>query len=359
MQNSTIPEVADLTADWFTATLRSGGTISDDRSVTEVSLERLGTEESMMSLLFRAHLSYDTPAAGPERLVVKLASESDRMRGVAQLFGFYRREVLFYHQFSANAVARMPQCYRAEMHPEEPFFVVVMDDIGGGRAVDQLDGLNLADTKQALDAIADFQAPNWGTDLMPYAETFLPFDCEPLHMVIPANVENEWGIAKPKLNGELAPEVVDLLDNFGAICSEVLRAMNGPDTLIHGDYRADNLSFDGDGMLMFDFQLASIANGAVDVAYLVSQSVDEAVVAEHGDALLQHYLDRLATHGITMTFDEARPAYEAALLFFLQIPMSLLVGEGMPERADALGRTMLRRASAEILRTGAHKRFGQ
>jgi hypothetical protein len=357
MHSTAIPTGDDLTPEWFTATFRSTGTISETNSVTDVSLVRVGIGESMMSLLYRAELTYDKAESAPSRVVVKLASDSERMRGVAQLFGFYAREVLFYHEFSAKTEAKIPQCYLAKIHPEEPFFVIVMEDIGGGRAVDQIVGLNLADAKTAIEAIADFQAPNWGADLSEFAQVFMPFDSEPLHMVIPDNMENDWSVAKTKLNGELAPEVIDFLDGFRAVCSDILRAMNGPDTLVHGDYRADNLSFDGQQMLMFDFQLACIANGATDVAYLISQSVDDAVAAEQGDALLELYVARLATHGINVSVEEIRPAYEAALLFYLQIPFSMLVGEGMPVRAEELARTMVRRANAEILRTGAHRRF--
>jgi hypothetical protein len=45
-------------------------------------------------------------------------------------------------------------------------------------------------------------------------------------------------------------------------------------------------------------------------------------------------------------------------VFYLSIPVGLLTFEGVHERGDRLARTMLRRASAEILRTGAHLQFG-
>lgn len=357
MHSTDIPAVSDLTPAWFTAVLRDSGTLAATSNVTEVQLDRIGDDESMMSALYLASLTCDTAGEAPDRVVVKLASTSEEMRMTAALFRFYDREVLFYDRFAHTVDARIPGHHLARMHPEEPQFVIVMEDIGGGRQVDQITGLDLPDTMAAMDAIADFQAPNWGADLSAHADTMIPFDSEPLHMLIPDNFANGWQRTKPKLTDEIAPEVVEMCDRFGEICPQILEAMNGPDTVIHGDYRAENLSFDSEGILLFDFQLACIAHGAVDVGYCLSQSVRSDVLSEHGDALLERYIDRLAGHGIDLGIDDARRACQASMIFHLQIPFQVLSADGLPDRAEQLARTMLRRASTEIVRTGAHLRF--
>jgi len=59
-----------------------------------------------------------------------------------------------------------------------------------------------------------------------------------------------------------------------------------------------------------------------------------------------------------MDMDEAMDCYRAALVFYLSIPVGMVAMEHVPERALELGQAMVRRASAEILRTGAHEQFG-
>ncbi len=47
-----------------------------------------------------------------------------------------------------------------------------------------------------------------------------------------------------------------------------------PTTMIHGDYRADNLFFEADGTVAaLDFQLIGTGRGAYDLAYFVTQSL--------------------------------------------------------------------------------------
>jgi hypothetical protein len=358
MFSTSIPTTDDLTPEWFTDTLRASGALDAEGKVTAVSLAPLGKDESMMSRLQMASLSYEGATAGPDQVVVKMSSPAEKERFVAGMFKFYEREIRFYNEFAARTTIRRPACHLAEIHPENPDFVLVLEDIGGRRSVDQVDGLNFADTLTAIDAMVELQAPFWGADLESASETFFKFDSEGLHALIPDAFHNDWVPTKERYGDRMHPEVVALADRFREVCADVLRAMNGPqDTLIHGDFRADNFLFDDDGVIVFDYQLAAVSHGAVDLAYMLSQSVDSEVMATRADELIEHYITQLAAHGISVTADDIMPAYEAALVFYLQLANSLLVSESMPERSKQLGWVMFERASAEILRTGAHLRF--
>lgn len=356
MYNEAIPTVDELSPSWFTSLLRSSGELAGDISVTDVVLEPIGAEESMMSTLFAADLTHDANTDAPSRLIVKLTSPSEAQRFIAGLFRFYEREIRFYHEFASEMPVRIPKSYAAQIHPEEQRFVLVLEDVGGRRAVDQLDGLGLDDTLTAVDALARMHAPFWGRDLSAVAETFIPFASDGMKLVIPDAFANDWGAIRERMLDVMPADVINVCDRFTAIAPAVLDAMGGPDTLIHGDFRADNLLFDEE-ILVLDFQLAAIANGAVDLAYMVSQSVADEVAAAHGEEFMARYLQGLAEQGIVLDRDVADLAYAAASIFFLQIPMSMLVNPDLPERSKALALSCLRRASAEILRTGAHRRF--
>ncbi len=359
MDAATIPTVNELTPTWFSGVLRSNGELDDSTSVATAEISRFGSDESMMSALYRAVLTYDGPTAAPTSLIIKLASDSPEQRFVAGLAKFYEREIRFYTEVANEDDRGRSGCYMASINTEDQSFVLVLDEISGRRQVDQITGVGYEDAVAALVELADLHVPFWGQDLDSEAETFLRFDSPMLHALIPDMFGGDWEKARPRVADELPAEVVALFDNRRHNTTKLLESMHRPDTFCHGDYRIDNLLFDTDGsVIALDYQLGSIAHGMTDVAYFISQSVADDVAAEHADELIRVYIERLATHGIEIDFDEAMTPYRAGLVFYVSIPVGILTFEGVPPRADQLARTMLRRASAEILRTGAHLEFG-
>lgn len=360
MGDVAIPTVDDLTPEWFTEVLRSNGRLDEVMKVSAVDLQRFGSSESMMSALYRVGLTYDGDSDGPASLIVKLASESDEQRFIASVFKFYEREIRFYNEHAAQVSVSIPRCLLAAIDPDDHSFVLVLEEISGRRQVDQVNGLSFDDARVALLNLDDLHAPFWGKDLDAEAETFFRFDSPLMQSVMPDHFAGEWAKVRGKVLDELAPEVIELCDSRPEWTGALLQAMQTPDTICHGDFRADNLLFDeGDGLLALDFQLAAVSHGMTDVAYLISQSVDDEVASTRADELIDVYLERLAAHGIVLDRDEAMVPYRAGVVFYLSIPVSLLILEHVPERADRLGRAMLRRASAEIIRTGAHLRFNR
>ena len=73
------------------------------------------------------------------------------------------------------------------------------------------------------------------------------------------------------------------------------RLARPPWTLLHGDFRLDNLFFAAGGMWAADFQTVARGRGACDLAYFVTGSADADV--DEG-ALVAAYCDELALLGI-------------------------------------------------------------
>ncbi len=358
MHSATIPTIDDLTPAWFTSALHSSGALDDEYQVTAVELSPFGDAASMMSSLHRAALTYDGPTTAPGSLVVKLASPSEGQLFVAGLFKFYEREIRFYDEIAERMTIEVPRCHLAAINPENQHFVLVLDEVSGRRAIDQIDGVGRADAETALRELASLHAPHWGSDLSSKSSTFLPFDGPLLHQVLPDHFAGDWAKVRPKVAKELPAAFVELCDNWSTIAPAVLAGMHGPDTLCHGDFRSDNLLFDADGeVLVLDYQLAAVASGLTDVAYFISQSVDDEVAAAHGDELIQIYVDQLASLGIEIDHADAMDRYRAGLVFYISIPVGMLAFDHTPERADQLGRTMLRRIAAEAERSDTYRRF--
>jgi thiamine kinase-like enzyme len=118
-----------------------------------------------------------------------------------------------------------------------------------------------------------------------------------------------------------------------------------PATLCHGDYRADNIMFDGNDPAVIDFQLIGVGSGMYDVGYFISQSIATDVRRGHDKELVNVYLERLETHGITIDRDEMWRQYLIAVCFCVTYGVTTFGGfPEQNERGQQLLQDMLLRA---------------
>ena len=114
--------------------------------------------------------------------------------------------------------------------------------------------------------------------------------------------------------------IASWLDQHG---EAVARRLHGdaPETLIHGDFRYDNLFFDDapDPVVVIDWQLASRGAGAYDVAYLLGGALRADVGHSDELALLRAYHDELLAGGVKdYPYERFARDYARALLVVLQ-----------------------------------------
>ena len=86
----------------------------------------------------------------------------------------------------------------------------------------------------------------------------------------------------------------------------------GPQTVVHADFRLDNMLFTpGDpSPVVVDYQTIGWGSGAYDLAYFVGGSLEPEVRAADVDVLVTGYHEALGDHGVTgYTLDELRADY--------------------------------------------------
>jgi aminoglycoside/choline kinase family phosphotransferase len=349
MTTPLIPTIDMLDATWFTNTLRAGGHLADDQAVSKATAVRMGAGEGMASILWRVTLTYEQPTDAPTSVIVKLATDDPHRLFIMQSAKFYAREVRFYAELAADAPVRVPQCLHAAIDPETSLFILVLEDVGPLRPVDQLVGCGFEDAIQALRTLAKFQARWWGQDLSDLATTFIPMDDGFNQFVVPILHGQSWPAARDA-RPDLWPEDVSVfLDGFVAKVPQILEGLMGPNTLNHGDYRVDNLLWDGDDILVLDFQMSAIASGLMDFAYFVAQSIRKEVRSERFDDLLNAYLSELAANGVELDRDVALDKYRRALVFGFMWPLGLMGSyETLDPRGRELAEAMLERHLAAV-----------
>jgi aminoglycoside/choline kinase family phosphotransferase len=135
-------------------------------------------------------------------------------------------------------------------------------------------------------------------------------------------------------------------------------ARTTPFSVIHGDYRLDNLLFDGatGEATVVDWQTAAIGPPLRDVAYLLGTSLPSEVRREYEKQLLSEYHDALVSEGIAeYGFEQCWDDYR---LGQLQGPMITVLGciYAAAERsgqADAMFLAMAHRSCAAIRELGS------
>jgi hypothetical protein len=338
-----IPTIDMLDAGWFTTALQTAGQLAVDRSVVSALPTRIG-EAGVMSLLWRVNLDYDGPTSSPKSVIVKSATDDPHRLFIAQSAKFYTREVRFYRELAAVAPLRTPQCFYADIDPETSQFLLVMEDVGHLRSVDQLDGCSFEDAASALRTIARFHAQWWDVDLSDVATTYFPMNGDFNQFVVPMLYSDGWAAAKANCPELWPADVTTYMDDIARRIPDILDGIMGPNTLAHNDYRVDNLLWDGDEVVVLDFQLSAVAHGIVDFTFLVAQSLSSQARQEHFDDLLDIYLAELSANGIELDRASALDKYRRALIFGFLWPLGMMAGYAdLAPRSRQLANTMLER----------------
>lgn len=335
----TIPEsVDDVDAAWLAEAIGA--------EVRSVELDQIGAGIGVSSALYRARCDGD----GPASVVVKLPALDEAAVFTSTMLRMYIREVRFFDELAADSPIRVPACHFGAVDEETSSFVVVMEDLGGMRVVDQNAGMELADAERAVDELARWHARWWGeARLIAERGTAVALDDPIYPAVLPLVFGEGWEKLQAELD-DIAEPIRRVAPGWSDAMPTMLRSLaTGPTTLTHGDYRADNILFGDDGSLaLLDFQLIGVGSGAYDLAYFVTQSLDAAVAADHEKALFRRYAEALVAAGVpesetTQLWDD----YRTAALFCLAYPV--IASRGM-DLSDARQRTLVEQMNTRFAR---------
>ena len=309
-----IVDQAGITPAWMTDVFRSSGAIDDTTTVASAEVRSLGDKGGLLSELYRVTLSYDG-TNGPASVIVKLPINDETQRFTADVLGFYPRELAFYEQIAPNAPFDSPAVHGSRLAEDSTDFVLVMEDAGGLRSVDQLEGAQLGDITTSLTKMAEFHAAWWEhPDIPAMSATFLPVDNDVYRAALPGVFEGGWAPCQEVAGDLLTPETIAFGDRFGSLVPWLLEQMQTPTTFVHGDWRSDNVFYgEDDSVTMIDFQISGFAAGMYDVGYFLGQSVDSDLRFGKDEEFVRHYLSVLSANGVDYSFDDAWEKYKVVL----------------------------------------------
>lgn len=335
MKRAAIPRGPDeLTAAWLGAGLHRSGLVPDAR-VAGFRVEELGAGSGFIGQILRVHLEYGGPAPGaPQTLIAKFPIPLERNRGLGELLNVYEREIRFYAELADRVALPTPRCYWSALDPSpltgreaaverllerlpEPVVrglvawtlrfgtrrgrrrsVLCLEDLAPARVGDQVAGCSAATAERALRALAVHHAALWDDDSLdslhwvPRVDALARFS----HVLFRRSRRVFFESYGDQLPAWL-PALAEWLDARGS--AVLSRLGSRPRTLLHGDYRLDNLFFSDDGTVTaVDWQVVSRGRAGWDVAYFISGNLEPEVAARAEPALLEAYLGELRARGV-------------------------------------------------------------
>lgn len=342
--------IEQVDATWMTTVLRGSGAIGSDTSVSGIGVEPFAVGAGLLSLLYRASLQYEG-GGGPATVIVKFPIDIPHQRSLADALGFYPREVRFYREVAPQSPVRTPLVHAAMMAPDSTDFVVVMEDLSGYESTDQRVGASWEQAMASIDAMAALHA-RWHEHpgLADLADTFPPMLNPGYLHGLPPIFAAGWAGAQQYGAEFLTPELVRFGDDYGTHMEFMLTTANTPATFVHGDWRLDNLFFDGDDVMAIDFQISGLASGAYDLAYFVSQSIDPAVRAGRDHELIDRYVAALAANGVQRDRSEVQHQFKVAVAqCFIYGVSSFPSWDQLPPRSQDLVLVLFGRAAKAIV----------
>jgi hypothetical protein len=347
----TIPAtIEDVTAEWLTEVT--------GLAVTALSSEVIGVGIGVSSAVYRLTLSGDDV---PDTLILKLAATDAAAVFTCTMLQMYSREVKFFDELVNRSPINVPAGFGGQSSEDGSSYFLLMEDMGGHRIIDQVVGMEIADAEQAVDELAGWHGKFWG-DADRFVQTGAAVSlADPIYTaVLPVVFAEGW--EKVSAAMDVGPVISRVAPRWAAALPAMLTALStAPTTVVHGDYRADNIFFDADGrVVLLDFQLTGLGTGAYDLAYFVTQSLLPDVAAANERALFDRYVAGLHAAGVS----EGETAglwenYRVAALFCLVYPIVAARGMDLDDpRQFALVDTMSRRCGRVIEELGLEDLLG-
>ncbi len=335
---------SDVTSSWLAGALSNAAA---PVQLDAVDVTPVGTGQT--GATFRVAATYAAnPDNLPDTFILKLPAGDDAVRDRVSLG--YRSECAFYQSVAELVTIPVPQCYHVEIADEGASYALLLADQAPAVQGDQIAGCEVVQAQLAVRALAGLHGPTW---------------CDQRWQTFPGLAMSVVGEDAIRGLGDIAKMAAGItVDKLGTRLSNadaqtLVAAMDlvtpwlldAPDrfALLHGDYRLDNLLYDGERVSVVDWQTLGVGLASRDLAYFIGTSLEPAVRAEAEKELVGEYHRALLDTGVS-GYDEST-CWQDYRLGMVQVPLISALGCAFSvetERGDDMMAVMLRRGCAAI-----------
>ena len=358
--------IEDIRAQWINDVLRDAGILQRSK-VCEIDVRGIGEGLGFLSGRARVTLHYDkAEETAPATLVVKLPSCIQEGMEFADSTHAYEREIRFYREVAPRTSIPVPHMFATIMDPAEQAYILVMEDLKDLTAGDQVQGMTRAQVMAAARTIAPLHAAWWNGDqrqALPWVPS-VEHQLEMLHLS-PKSIREAWPHFLETFGDSLPPDGRALgeriIRNIECVLEKFVR---GTRTLVHFDYRADNLFMDDrpnkPPIVVVDWQLAMWGLGAYDIARLAGGSILPEERGGHHDEIVNCWHDGLLAGGVTgYSIDDAWHDYRVCTIMATLNPVLVYyMFKTGGKRGTLLGEAMSHRFFCDLVECGAEAVVG-
>ena len=261
--------------------------------------EAVAEAVGLMGEITRFRLDWDAPADGPAAAVIaKLPSALAENRELALTMGYYECEHRFYIEVAGDCAMRTPRTWYSAADADAGRYALIIEDVGGYERVDQMDGADPDHAAAVVDALAALHAQWWASPRLA-DHAWLPDGLGDEVRIYGDLCKGSW----PSFAEATAAVITDddraLAERFLAGYDTMIdRSLDAPHTLVHRDFRVDNMHFDRGEPVVFDWGAVAHGGGLYDLAYFVAGSMTIEDRRAHDAEMLARYRSGLASAGI-------------------------------------------------------------
>jgi hypothetical protein len=290
----------------------------------------------------------------PLTLAGKFAAADPTSRGTAAMLGLYAKEVFFYRELAPHLPIRTPQTLLAEMAEDGSRFCLLFEDLGPARGGNQIAGCLLVDARAVIGQAAALHAPSWQNEAILGRGWLQPNPAAAAR--VKALYPQAQAIFRERYRDVLEPEFMALCEELAEITVATERAPTVT-SLVHGDFRLDNVLFDILGgqepIAVLDWQTLTIGNGLTDIGYFLGCGIGDALRRAHERELLELYCAEMTARGVPMTVEAIWDDYVLGALHGVSTAVFSSAFVVRTERGDANFLSMARGACALALEHGS------
>lgn len=297
-------------------------------------------------------------STAPATLAGKFPAEDAASRATAITFGLYAKEVRFYRDIAPLLDVRVPHVHFSGLASDGGEFILLFEDLGPCRGGNQIAGCSLDDAEAAIRQAAAIHAPSWHNHAILGTDWLVPSPT--VSQQVRALYPQAQTIWRERYADTLEPEFMQLCEAVAEHTASVFaNETPAPVSLVHGDFRLDNMLFDIKGgaepIAMLDWQTVTIGHPMTDIGYFLGCGIGDELRSQHEDRLIALWLSEMAARGVKLSRGEIRDDYRRGALHGITTAVFSAAFVERTERGDANFLSMARGACALAL---AHDSLG-
>jgi hypothetical protein len=373
VENRIIPgTIEEITTEWLTGALTKSGVLKNN-SIRTLSRNIMGEGMGYAGTLARLSIEYEQPDDTlPSTMIAKIPTQVSKSKMLHEALWNYERENHVYEEILPHLPLRTPKCYYSDFDrgkgekwmnkvyrryaslPQSLVglyfiyaafrnlrmkrrYILLLEDISNLEQITQLEGCSFEDAKMVMKPLGIAQASLWES---PQLGKYWLKDHSDFSRLV-SFMSTRWQpVIKKTYPGKISPKMQTVFDWLKKNNSQLdVYAKTRPHTLIHTDYRLDNLFFDRkkNEIVVLDWQSCSPGMGVFDPCFFLVNNCRSPLSQEQAEELITIYHQGLVEGGVThYSLDECRSDYSFGLLLAVRLWLIIIGGIEVEKDPNAI-----------------------